>query len=178
MDSLQQDVYFIGIGLPPELDRQISELQWRLRELNPAALKPILPHITLLHPPSLQGVMPSELLPRVHEVAARYLPLTIALQEIDFFGRRVCYVAAQSRQLDSLQSQLVRMLPAEARELHYKRPYLPHITLAQVYQPKTLDQEKLRQVIGNRLALPRQFQVEHVTYFKRILPREYRAESI
>lgn len=178
MDELRQEVYFIGISLPPALDRQISALQWRLHELNTATLKPLLPHVTLLHPPSLRGITPSELLPRVHEVATRYLPLTIALQDIGFFGNRVCYIAAQSHQLDSLQAQLVRLLPAEARELHYKRPYLPHITLLQVYQPRTLDPQEVRELIGDTLALPQQFIVEHVDYFQRILPRQYKAESI
>lgn len=178
MEELRQEVYFIGISLPADFDRQISQLQWQLHGLDKGMLKPIMPHITLLHPPSLQDITPDELLPRVHEVAARYLPLTIALQDIGFFGGRVCYIAAQSLQLESLQSQLIRLLPSEARELHYKRPYLPHITLAQIYQPKTLDKEKLREVVGDELGLPRQFRVEHVDYFRRILPREYRAETI
>lgn len=178
MNEPQQDVYFIGISLPPELDRQVSELQWDLHGLDKATLKPVLSHITLLHPPSLQGIMPSELLPRVHEVAERYLPLTIALQDIGYFRDRVCFVAVQSHQLISLQAQLVRMLPPEARQLHYKRPYHPHITLAQIHQPKVLDKEQVEEVIGNRLLLPQQFTVEHVSYFQRILPRQYRAEDI
>ena len=178
MKELYQDVYFIGIGLPAYLDQQFSELQWDLHGLDKATLKPVLPHITLLHPPSLRGIMPSELLPRVHEVAERYLPLTIALHDIGYFRDRVCFVAVQSHQLISLQAQLVRMLPPEARGLHYRRPYHPHITLTQIHQPKVLDKERIDEVLGDRLLLPQQFTVEHVSYFQRILPRQYRAEDI
>lgn len=177
-DEPYQEVYFIGISLPSDLERQISLLQWQLYELDKAMLKPLLPHVTLLNPPSLRGMMPSEVLPRVREVAARYLPLTIALQSIEFFGKTICYIAAQSHQLDSLQSQLVKLLPPEARALHYRRPYLSHITLAQIYEPKVLDKGRVHEVIDGRLALPRQFSVESVAYFKRILPREYKAEDI
>lgn len=178
MEEARQQVYFIGISLPQELNRQISELQWDLHELDKVMLRPILPHITLLYPPSLQGMMPDELLPRVHEVAERYLPLTIALQDIGYFRDRVCFVTVQSHYLISLQAQLVRMLPPEVRRVHYRRPYHPHITLAQIYQPNTLDKARVREVIGSRLLLPQQFRVEHVSFFQRILPREYRAKSI
>lgn len=122
--------------------------------------------------------MPDELLPRVREVASRYLPLTIALQSIEFFDDNICYVAVQSHQLDSLQTQLVAALPPKAQALHYRRPYRPHITLAQMYEPKVLDKKKMNQTIDGHLVLPQQFEVESVTYFKRILPREYRAEEI
>jgi 2'-5' RNA ligase len=173
-----QDIYFIGIRLSPDLERQISRLQWQLYGLDEAMQRPLVPHITLLNPPSLTGIMPDELLPQVRKVAKRYLPLTIALQSIDFFGNTICYVAVQSHQIDSLQAQLVAALPPKAQELHYRRPYRPHITLAQIYEPGVLDKRRVREVIDSHLALPRQFQVETVSYFKRILPREYRAEEI
>jgi len=104
--------------------------------------------------------------------------LTIALQSIEFFGNNICYVAAQSHQLDSLQAKLVAVLPPEAQALHYKHPYRPHITLAQIYEPKLLNKEKVRETVDGQLMLPQQFHVESVAYFRRILPREYRAENI
>ena len=174
----EQPIYFIGIALPVTLDRQVSEIQWELRDHDKHLLKPLLPHVTLLHPPSLKGIMPEELLPRIHEVAERYLPLTLALEEIDSFGKHVCFIRVQSQSLISLQSQLVKLLPSEAQELHYKRPYTPHITLAQAYQPHELDVTKLKKELSVRLELPRQFTVDSLAYFKRILPREYRAEPI
>lgn len=178
MDEPYQAIYFIGIRLPLELDRQISRLQWQLRGLDKAVLKPLMPHVTLLNPPSLSGIMPSELLPQVRKVAERYVPFTVALQDIGFFGGRVCYVSARSHTLESLQSRLVALLPSTARELHYKRPYLPHVTLAQIYDPKVLDKQKIVEIISAALSLPRQFSVESVSYFQRILPRVYKAEDI
>ena len=177
-DTYDQPVYFIGIALPSELDRQISELKWDFYEHDKSLLKPLLPHVTLLHPPSLKGIMPEELLPRIHEIAERYLPLTIACQEIGFFGNNVSYIAVQSKNLISLQSQLVRLLPEEARATHYKRPYLPHITLAQAYEPHGLDVAGIGSQVTKRLHLPQQFTVHSVSSFKRILPREYRAQDI
>lgn len=177
-DPYDQLVYFIGIALPPELDRAVSELQWQVHEQNVHTLKPILPHVTLLHPPSLKGIMPNDLLPRVHEIAQHYLPLTLAVQNIGFFGKTVCYLEVQSHSLYSLQAQLVRLLPPEAQALHYKRPYLPHITLAQIYEPSMLDKHQLEEIVQRTISLPRQFTVGSISYFKRILPREYRAESL
>lgn len=177
-DEPKQDVYFIGIALPEPLNRQIAELKWELKNRYQHLLKPVLPHVTLLHPPSLQGIMPSELVPKVREVAKKYLPLTIALQEIDFFDGTVCYIQAQSRGLDSLQSQLVKLLPPEAQRMHYKRAYVPHVTLAQIYEPGKLARTDLRRTIKERFELPLQFTVSEVTCFTRIMPREYRPESI
>jgi 2'-5' RNA ligase len=173
-----QDIYFIGIGLPLDLEQQISQLQWQLYKLNKAMLRPLVPHVTLLNPPSLRGIMPSELLPRVRAIAKRYLPLTIALENVDFFGETVCFITVQSHQLDSLQSQLVKLLPLPAQEQHYRRPYRSHITLVQIYEPKKLNKQNILDTVDEKLILPQQFRVESVTYFKRILPREYGAEDI
>lgn len=177
-DAYPQPIYFIGISLPEELDRRISALQWKLKDNDRHLLKPLLPHVTLLNPPSLEGIMPDELLPRVHEVAKRYLPLTLACQEIDFFGRSVAFIRIQSQGLYSLQSQLVRLLPPEAQTLHYRRPYTPHITLAQAYDPSDLDVRGLREQLPAELMLPFQFTVDSLSYFQRILPRTYRATNI
>lgn len=173
-----QPIYFVGIALPKELDALISDLKWKLRDDDKHLLKPLLPHVTLLHPPSLKGIMPDELLPRVHDITARYLPLTLAIEDIGFFGQSVCYLRVQSQGLYSLQSQLVKLLPADAQALHYKRPYTPHITIAQAYEPHSLDTNHVKRAILNKIQLPQQFTVESVSYFKRILPREYRAEAI
>lgn len=173
-----QDVYFIGIALPPELDEQIARLKWKLLDTNEAALKPLLPHVTLLNPPSLRGIMPDELVPKVREIAARYLPFTITLDRVDMFGEQVCYIHADSLNLQSLQSQLVMLLPPEAQAVQNKRPYTPHLTLVQVYEPETIDHVKTAEIIAHELELPVTFAVESVTCFKRILPREYHPESI
>jgi 2'-5' RNA ligase len=177
-ETYDQPVYFIGIALPEALDRQISDIMWNLYEHDKSLLKPLLPHVTLLHPPSLKGIMPEELLPKIQAVAEKYLPLTIACQEIGFFGKNVAFIRVQSQGLYSLQAQLVKLLPPEAWELHYKRPYMPHITLAQAYEPHELDTDALLRELPKKLDLPKQFSVDSVSYFKRILPRQYRAKSI
>ncbi|GEM_PF-1970204 len=70
-NETHQEVYFIGIRLSPELERQISQVQRKLYGLDKVMQRPLVSHITLLNPPSLTGIMPNELLPRVREVAAR-----------------------------------------------------------------------------------------------------------
>lgn len=174
----QQKVYFIGIALPQKLGRQVSELQWQLREREPRLLAPILPHVTLLHPPSLQGIQAAELLPRVHEAAAHYLPLNLTISGIGFFGKRVCYLKVESLALESLQAHLVRLLPPDAQAIHYKRPYVPHVTMAQIYDPHTLDRAALGADISGGMSFPTSFTVSSVSSFTRILPRQYRPEEI
>lgn len=178
MATSQQPVYFIGIALPRELDRRVAQLKWNLYDHDTDMLKPLLPHITLLNPPSLQGITPDELIPRVREVASRYLPLTITLTEINFFKEFVCYARADSLSLYSLQSALVRLLPPKAQAVQHKHPYLPHVTLAQKYQPRPLDIPTVTAKATVALELPCTFQVEHVSAFMRIYPREYRPESL
>jgi 2'-5' RNA ligase len=103
----------------------------------------------------------------------------VALEDVDFYSHSVCYVRAESFGLVSLQQQLVQLLPPEAQHMHYKRPYVPHITLAQLYEPKKLDELKISPAdLSRELGLPRQFTVDSVTCFRRILPREYRPETI
>jgi len=178
MGESYQPIYFIGIALPPALDKQVADLKWQLYNKKAHMLVPLLPHITHLNPPSLKGIMPDELIPRVREIAARYVPMNIALTEIDFFDNEVCYIRAQSQSLYSLQSQLVKLLPPEAQALHYKRPYTPHITLAQTYDPRKLDVDAVRALAEKSLTLPITFTVGSVACFVRILPREYRPETI
>lgn len=176
-DQPFQPVYFIGVRLPKDLERQVSGVQWQLAESNKAMLRPVMPHITLLHPPSLEGILPSQLLPKIRQATKRYLPLTIALEEVGFFGERVGFIRAQSLRLESLQQQLVNLLPPETQALHYKRPYVPHITLAQIYKPKTLDRSSLVNAVESRIKLPQQITISSVSRFQHVLPREYRAEE-
>ncbi|MET0980082.1 MAG: 2'-5' RNA ligase family protein [Candidatus Saccharimonadales bacterium] len=178
IDDPPQSIYFIGVSLPPDLDRQITELKWRLYDNQPHMLQPVLPHVTLLHPPSLQGILPSQLIPRIHEIAKRYLPMAITLDCIGFFGTRICYVQAQSFSLYSLQSQLMRLLPPAAQAIHYKHDFMPHVTLAQTYEPATLSKTKILGMINETLTLPITFTVNSVTHFTRIKPRVYVTHSI
>jgi 2'-5' RNA ligase len=178
LDEPHQDVYFIGISLPTELDQRLADLKWQLHQTQKHMLKPVLPHVTLLHPPSLQGILPSQLIPRIQEIAKRYLPMTIQLTRVGFFGPRICYIEAEALKLYSLQSQLVRLLPPKARELHYKHPYLPHVTIAQTYDPVKLDRRVILNDIDMTLHLPVSFTIDSVTCFTRIMPRVYKPKAI
>lgn len=173
-----QPIYFIGISLPPALNKAVSDLQWELRERDPRLLKPILPHVTLLHPPSLTGIMPEDVLPQIHDITERYLPLTLSLEEFGTFGSSVCFIRVQSLALVSLQSQLVKLLPPAAQELHYRREYHPHITIAQVHEPGHLNTVSIEDLVAARIKMPQQITIESVSCFMRILPREYRAGPI
>lgn len=177
-DEPFQEVYFIGIELPNDISKAVAALSTELYALDKAMLKPIVLHITLLHPPSLQGIMPSEMLPRVQHVATRYLPLTIALQDIGFFGDDVAYISAQSHSLDSLQYQLVKLLPPSVQESQYRHAFLPHVTIAQIHKPNVLNKDAITAICSNSLKLPIQFTVTSVTCFHRILPRKYTTEKL
>lgn len=178
LDEPPQSIYFIGISLPPDLDQRIAELKWRLYNEQPHMLQPVLPHVTLLHPPSLQGILPSQLVPRIHKIAERYLPMTITLNRIGFFGSRVCYLEVESFSLHSLQSSLMRLLPPEAQATHYKHDFLPHVTIAQTYDPATLNRTVVIKEINDALDMPITFTVDSVTHFTRIKPRVYSPRSI
>lgn len=178
MGETHQNIYFIGIALPLFLRRQVADLRWLLYQKDPNLLKPILPHITLLHPLSLEGILPNQLLPKIRTVAQRYLPMTIELNRIDFFGQEVCYLAADSLKLYSLQHQLVRLLPPGVRRTHYKHTYLPHVTLAQIHNPLVLNMKELSKEIQGSLVLPIRFTITSVASFTRILPRIYRVRPI
>lgn len=173
-----QNVYFIGIALPLPLRRRVADLRWSLYRKNASLLKPTLPHITLLHPLSLEGILPDQLLPQIHTAAQRYLPMTIELNRIGFFGQEVCYLAADSLKLHSLQHQLVRLLPPGVRKTHYKHNYLPHVTLAQIHNPAVLDIRELSNEIQKYFTLPIRFTITSVASFTRILPRVYRMRPI
>jgi 2'-5' RNA ligase len=70
LDEHNQPIYFISIALPEPLNTHVSRLMWQLYDdNNPHMLKPLLPHVTLLHPPVLHGTLPEELIPRVREGA-------------------------------------------------------------------------------------------------------------
>lgn len=176
-DGPLQERYFIGITLPPELNRAVALLKWQFYHSHRAMQKPLQPHVTLLHPPSLTGIMPSEFLPRVHQTAKKYLPLTLSLEDIGFFGDSVAYIRVQSHSINSLQRQLVKLLPEEVRTAEYKYPYIPHVTLAQIYEPFELDKDRIIERC-RLLNLPQQYTVESISYFRRILPYEYRPYPI
>lgn len=116
--------------------------------------------------------MSSQLLPQIRQIAERYLPLTVAIEQVEFFDDRVGYLRVQSLELESLQAQVAKLLPAEAQTRHYRRDYVAHITLAQIHQPKVLDKAQLMKAAEASLSLSRQVTIDSINYLQRILPRK------
>lgn len=175
----EQPIYFIGVALPEPLNAQVSKLMWELYDKdNPRMLKPLLPHVTLLHPPALRGTMPEDLIPEVQKAAAPYLPLNIELAGINFYGDQVCALQAESLSLHSLYQKLIPTLPFEVQAAQLKRGFSPHVTLTQIKHPQTLDRGKTAGTTEQAISLPIRFEVTSLTCFKRILPRTYRPETI
>lgn len=171
----EQKIYFIGIALPEPLNDQVSRLMWKLYdENNPQMLKPLLPHVTLLHPPTLRGTLPEELIPKVQEATRPYLPLNIELGKIRYFNEHVCSLQAESLSLHSLYQKLIPALPFEVQAEQLKRDFAPHVTLVQVKHPYKLDKKRIENEIEKSLTFPIRFEVNSLTCFRRILPRTYK----
>lgn len=171
--SGQSQRYFIGLALPEELSGQLFDFKWRLHHDIKHSLKPLMPHITLLHPSSLQNISPEELLPKIKELAAPYLPFTIELQTVEAFEREVLYIKVDSPELVALQSQLVGLLPPKEQAAYHQRTYTPHLTLAQVRHPHELDVETLHKLTLQTITLPCQVPIRSISYFTQVNPREY-----
>ncbi len=177
MDNTQPR-YFIGIALSTELSEQLFTLKWQLHRDIDYSLKPLVPHITLLHPSNLRSIPPEESIPKILRVAAPYLPLTFELQTIEDFEREVLYIQVHSPELKELQSKLVELLPTYAQTIYHQRPYVPHITLAQVRRPHTLDIETLRKSVSERVILPEAHTISALSCFTQLRPREYDSAPI
>ncbi len=170
--------YFIGIALPPELSRHLLELKWKLHDEIAHTLKPLVPHITLLHPSSLRDNPADEILPKIRKVAEPYLPLALTLDAVEAFDRTVLFIRVHSTEIELLQAQLVGILPSAAQDSYRKRPYVPHITLAQIRAPHALDVKILRERVGQEIGLPCQVAVDSISYFMQTQPRVYGQQPI
>ena len=176
--TARQTPFFIGISLPDTLNEQIYSLKRYMQNEIDHALKPLVPHITLLHPSSLRTVSPDILLPDIRNMAIPYLPLYVTLDLIEDFGREVLYIRALSPELEELQAKLVRLLPSASQEIYHQRGFIPHVTLAQVRKPYSLDIEALRNHASQEISLPTQFTADTISYFTQTAPREYQAHHI
>lgn len=170
--------YFIGLALPPELSEPLTGLKQQLHYKTEHSLSPLVPHITLLHPSSLDTSPPEVLLPQIKEIAAPYLPLLLRLDSVETFDHEVLYIKVYSPELEELQSKLVELLPTSMQVDYHKRPYTPHSTLLQVRRPYTLDSEILRQRVAHEITLPANFTAGSLSYFTQTRPREYVARPL
>ncbi|RYF28913.1 MAG: 2'-5' RNA ligase family protein [Chloroflexi bacterium] len=138
-NAAARPAYFIGISLPTELNSLINTLKSTIHDNDTSTLKPLVPHITLLHPPSLRDMPIETLRQGIQSLSKQIKPFAITLDSIGFFEREVCYLHAQSSDLNALQSMLVQLLPLTSQSTHYDRPYTAHVTIAQKYHDPQID---------------------------------------
>lgn len=143
-------------------------------------MKPLVPHITLLHPNILMTVSPMYLLPLVKEAAAEFLPLSIELTGTAMFDSRVLYAAVKSPGLLKLQKRLVELLPDDVRARYMVgREFTPHVTLLQAKPLQSLDSELVAGFKTRiKTHLPASFKAQTLTSFTQQHARSYRVAAI
>jgi 2'-5' RNA ligase len=171
--------YFIGITLPEDLIENIARIQRNLFVAH-KVMPPLVPHITLLDPNTLNSVDAVQFLPKVKDITHAYLPVDISLTQTALFGRRVFHIAIESPELLELQQQLVDLLP-EAVRIKYQsgRPFRPHATIVQAKPSQNLSPrliECFKQQVDP--LLPRNFTAESLTQFQWLRPRTYKLNLI
>lgn len=171
--------YFIGLTLPEHLSEKIRSAQNELFAGH-KLMAPLTPHITLLHPNILMTLSPMYLLPKIKEVSQKSLPIEVNLKEVGRFDDRVLHISVNSPALLILQKQLVELLPEDIRARYeIGRDYTPHVTLAQAKPMQKLDPELISHFSATiKPLLPLKFEVNSLSKFTWIKPREYRVESV
>lgn len=170
--------YFIGIALPSELSQQLFLLKWRLHNNTPRSLKPLVPHITLLHPSSLDAVDRDFFLEQAKNAAQSHLPLEITLETIDHFANEVLYLRVASPGIIELQHALTTLLPEEAQASYRERPYIPHSTLLQVKRPDSITIDQFESEVKAVVSLPMTFTPSSIACFTQQAPREYSIDTL
>lgn len=168
-----QPAYFVGISLPSNLNGRFNALKKHIHDSDPHTLKPLVPHITLLHPPSLRSIPIDLLKNSIDVLSGQLLPFEITLKDVGFFEKEVCFMRAHSPQLDALQSALVELLPATIQTDYYHRPFTAHVTIAQKYRHPQLDIDAMTRVVNGTIPLPVTFTVHKIDIFIRTAERTY-----
>ena len=171
--SSRPNPYFIGVALPRVLSDKLFSLKWDLHKRTPGSLKPLVPHITLLHPSSLRNCHKEEMIVKIRILAEQYLPFTISLEIIDRFQDEVLYISVRSPELTLLQAELVKLLPCTDQQVYAQRTFIPHVTLLQTKLSENMDIESLDRRIDQIALLPVQFTVNSLSCFSQQQPREY-----
>ncbi len=170
--------YFIGVGLPESVTQAITAAQ---NELNPEAslIAPLQPHITVIQSDALSAVSPIYFGPIAKEVAARFLPFEVTLNDFGIFNGSILYIAAESVALNALQAALVARLPEHVQaEYFVGKTYRPHVTVAQV-RGKKLDPQIMKEYKSClEHLLPTTFEVTELTKYTREAPRKYNEKTI
>ena len=173
-----QPPYFIGINLPDELSNKIAKIQADLYN-DKLLLKPLLPHITLIHPNPLTEISPLILVPKIRELT-KDLDIKIKLNKFDMFNENVLYLSVGSTELEILYENIVDLLPEDTKAKYFiSRKFVPHVTIAQA-KPKTiLTASLVNQYIQKlNLKLPYSFNINSLYKFNRQYSRFYSASRI
>lgn len=178
---MQTTPFFIGIALPQHIEDAIVQAQRELLDER-TAIRPTVPHITLLHPPAVERMEPDELAARIREIAPTILPFSVTLEGFGTFNRRSVHIRVQQKpELVKLHQVLVNLLPEESRQKHYPdgSTYTPHITLAQAKRGGTLPGDLLGEYTTElEHLLPYTFEVQNLTLYRWVAPRQYQLEAI
>lgn len=172
------NLFFIGIKLPDKTNEQISKFKWEIHQAYRGTLRPLIPHITLLHPQSLAASDPKDLIQEIKSLAPRHLPMTVTLDFVDNFGGKAFFLSANSPELIDLQSHLRMLLPPDSQQVYETWGFTPHVTLVQAQEKHLFTNEKIIKSLGSHITLPITFSVTSISLFTRIGEREYIAHTI
>ncbi len=171
--------YYLGLQLPPGIRKLISEIQHDL--FDPIeSVEPLEPHITLLPPPAVEDIAPSDLAIHAKAIAHNLLPIEITLSKVITFKGHAVAIEANSDKIHDLQESLVNILPFESEVTYFPDPkFHPHVTLVQAIRGQVLP-AKLIQEYRERITseLPITFTVERLTLFEWTGPRQYHAKPL
>lgn len=170
--------YFIGINLPEKLSEQLFSFKWDTHRDISHSLKPLVPHITLLHPSSLSSISKQDILPKIQAAAVSFLPFNLTLDAFGSFSTTVFYISVRSPELEALQEKLVTLLPPNSQEIYNKQGYQPHVTLVQTKPPHSLDLNDLHQRADQIIGLPLTFSINSISCFTQQAPRDYQATTL
>jgi 2'-5' RNA ligase len=171
--------YYLGLQLPSDICTLIADTQSNL--FDPVeSIEPLEPHITLLPPPAVEDIAPSELAIHARAAAQALLPLQLTLSKVITFRGHAVAIEVEGQPIYELQQRLVSLLPYES-DISYapEATFHPHVTLVQALRGRTLP-VKLIQEYTDWITpeLPITFTVEHLTIFEWTGPRRYHARPL
>lgn len=171
--------YYIGLQLPADISGHIQRVQHQLFDAG-TAIEPLEPHVTLVPPPALERISPEDFIPQAKTAAKTFLPLEITLSSVVAFDGRAVAISVESPGIIRLQETLISLLPGKATVRYYPQPsFSPHVTLNQAIRGKMLPPDlvqRYQEQLGG--LLPAKCAIAHLTLFRWIGPRQYRAETI
>jgi 2'-5' RNA ligase len=161
--------YFIGVGLPYELQEKVSHLrsQWQHYKL-PIIRFPhgVQPHITIKSPFETER---TDWMQAVADICTEMPAFPIVLGGVGAFHHDVVHVLAESRQLEDLHQFITgALLDLGIHDDADRYPYTAHSTIG--YSGRHLTEvqiEKIRNTITLDLDLPQSFHARAIQVFER-----------